>query len=131
MFLIWAQNFNSIKRLYEMLCASWLHLHNFKRKKNTQRGVLFLVTLQVATLLKVPILHGCFYVFQTVQVVSNHRTHHNVSVRSVPTIFNYWFIHYFESHLSDTRQGTNSYSNTSNHLHLQSSSTFRDLSPID
>ena len=32
--------------IYEMLCAIWYHLYNFKNLKNTRGGVLLLVKLQ-------------------------------------------------------------------------------------
>ena len=43
--------------IYVMFCATWYHLYNLKFVKNTHGGVLLLVA---ATLLKVPLLHGCF-----------------------------------------------------------------------
>ena len=36
---------------------TWYHLYNLKKVKNTNRGVI------LATLLKVPLLHGCFLRF--------------------------------------------------------------------
>ena len=32
--------FSAFGWLYEMLCAIWYHLHNFKNVKNSHRGVL-------------------------------------------------------------------------------------------
>ena len=44
-------------KMYMMLFAIWYHLYNLKCLKNTQGGVLLLVS---GTLLKVPLLCGCF-----------------------------------------------------------------------
>ena len=43
-----------------MFFSIWYHLYNLKNVKNTHRGVLPLVNLQPATLLKVTLLHWCF-----------------------------------------------------------------------
>ena len=49
--------------VYEMLCAIWYHLHNFKNVKNTHGGVLLLVELTKKALLKVTLIYECFHVF--------------------------------------------------------------------
>ena len=43
-----------------MRYAIWYHLYNLKNVKNTHGGVLLLVKLQAATLLKVTLLYWCF-----------------------------------------------------------------------
>ena len=43
-----------------MRCEIWYHLYNFKNVKNTHGGVLILVKLKPATLLKLILFHGCF-----------------------------------------------------------------------
>ena len=43
-----------------MRCAIWYHVYNLKNMKSTHGGVLLLVKLKPATLLKVTLLHGCF-----------------------------------------------------------------------
>ena len=45
---------------YETLWVIWYHLCNFKNVKSTHGGVLLLAKLQLTTLLKVTLLHGCF-----------------------------------------------------------------------
>ena len=57
---------NSMFVSYEMLCAIWYHLYNFKNVKKTHGGVLLLVKSQA--LLQVTLLHGCFHVSETVQI---------------------------------------------------------------
>ena len=52
---------------YVMLCAIWCHLYNLN-VKSTRRGVMLLafiacLLLQLATLLKVTLPHGCFSLF--------------------------------------------------------------------
>ena len=56
---------------YVILCAIWYHLYNFKNVKNTHGGVLLLVKcrVQLANLLKVTLLHGCFARFKNVFIV--------------------------------------------------------------
>ena len=49
-----------LQGLYVVLCAIWYHLYNLKNVKISNREVLLLVP---ATLQKVTLLHGCFYVF--------------------------------------------------------------------
>ena len=45
---------------YETLCVIWYHFYNLKNVKYVHEGVLLLVILQTATLLKVTLLHGWF-----------------------------------------------------------------------
>ena len=56
-----------------MRCAIWHHLHNFKKVKNVHEGVSLIVKV---TLLKVTLLHGCFYVFKIVQMVPKCEKQH-------------------------------------------------------
>ena len=46
--------------MYLVRCAIWYHLYNLKNVKKTHGGVLILVELQAAILLKLTLLHGCF-----------------------------------------------------------------------
>ena len=43
-----------------MCCAIWYHFYNLKNIKNNHGGVFLLVKLQLVTLLKAVLLHGCF-----------------------------------------------------------------------
>ena len=62
---------------YEMLCAIWYHYYNLKNVKNNHGVVLLFLKLIPATLLKVKLLHGCFFhVFKIVQMVLNRAKHH-------------------------------------------------------
>ena len=58
-----------------MRCAIWYHLHNLKNVKNTHEGVLILVQLQAATLLKLRLLHGCFSRFLNFTNGTKSRNH--------------------------------------------------------
>ena len=60
-----------------MRCAIWYHLYNIKNVKKTHGGVLLLVKLQPATLLKLTLPMGVFYVFKIAQMVPNRATHRN------------------------------------------------------
>ena len=53
-------SFDDIIGTIVMLCAIWYHLYNLEKAKSTHGGVLLLVKLQSATLIKVTLLHGCF-----------------------------------------------------------------------
>ena len=59
-----------------MLCAIRYHLYNFKkREKHPWRSVTFskIAGFKPSTLLNVTLLHGCFRVFKTVQMVEKLR----------------------------------------------------------
>ena len=47
------------KNVDMMLCAIWYDVNDFKKIKNTHRGVLLLMKLQSTTLLSVTLFHGC------------------------------------------------------------------------
>ena len=49
-----------IWQTYVMFCAIWYQLYNLKNVKNTHEGTLL---IELATLLKVTLLHGCFSLF--------------------------------------------------------------------
>ena len=53
--ILWKKGNMKAITIYEKFCAIWYHLINLKNVKNTQGGVLLLVTL-----LKVTLLHECF-----------------------------------------------------------------------
>ena len=53
-------------RLYKVRCTVWYHLCNLKNVKNTHRGVLILVKLQLQVI---------FHVFYIVQLVPNGAPH--------------------------------------------------------
>ena len=46
--------------IYVILCAIYYHFYKLKNEENNHEGVLFLVKLHAATLLKVTLLDGCF-----------------------------------------------------------------------
>ena len=56
---------------YVPLCAISYHLNSLKNVKNVHEGVLLLVKL-----LKVTFLHGCFHVFEILEMASNRKRHH-------------------------------------------------------
>ena len=65
----------------EMLSSIWCHLYKLKNVKKPHGRVLLSVKLQVTTLLKVTLLHGCFSrFFYIVQMVTNRATHHMYSI---------------------------------------------------
>ena len=61
----WDIGWNGLNIVYETLYAIWYHLYNLKIVKNNHGEMLLLVKLQAwaSTLLKVTLLHGCFWSF--------------------------------------------------------------------
>ena len=56
--------FDRIHYLYETLCAIWYHLYNLNNVKIIYGGVLLLVKLKPANLLKVTLLGWCSHIFK-------------------------------------------------------------------